>query len=384
MKIFHTADWHLGKILQGVSLLEDQAYVLNQFINEIKQEKPDVVIIAGDLYDRSIPPPDAIYLLNNVINEIVIHMNIPVIAITGNHDSPGRLSFGSEMMRQRGFYMISEIKKDAEPIVIHDEFGEVHFHPIPYTDPSNVRHVFDDENVKTFQDAMNKVVENISKTMSPSARHIFIGHAFVTPHGEAMDNTSDSERRLSIGGAEYVSADIFKSFNYVALGHLHQAHFVKDETIRYAGSILKYSASEANHNKGYYIVELGAAGVVNIEKRLLKPRYDLRVIEDTIDNILKMERSNDYIFIKLLDKNPIISPMEKVRSVFPNTLHIERHFDYVHHLDTSLTQDEKAALSDVALFREFYKEVRGFTCPTEAEQIFSEALEELMQTEKHL
>ena len=256
MKIFHTADWHLGKLVQGLYMTEDQEYVLDQFVKDVKREQPDAVIIAGDLYDRAVPPTEAVQLLNKVLDQLILEFDIPVLAIAGNHDSPSRLHFGSNLMRDQGLYMTGTLDKDAKPVVLHDEYGEVHFHLVPYCDPSVVAHVFENETVKTHDQAMGTIVNHLKQTMDQKARHVFIGHAFVTPYGEEEANTSESERPLSVGGSEYVDASHFKPFDYTALGHLHQAHPVKEETVRYAGSLLKYSLSEAHHNKGYLDIEM--------------------------------------------------------------------------------------------------------------------------------
>jgi len=168
MKLFHTADWHLGKLVQGVSMTEEQRFVLQQFTEAIADEKPDAVIIAGDLYDRAVPPTDAVNLLDEVLETIVLKLKTPVIAVSGNHDSPGRLNFGSTMMKSNGFYITGQLKKDLEPIVLQDAHGEVHFHLVPYADPSQVRHVLDDAEVRTHDDAMKKMVTHIESTMDPS------------------------------------------------------------------------------------------------------------------------------------------------------------------------------------------------------------------------
>ena len=171
---------------------------------------------------------------------------------------------------------------------------------------------------------MKKIIDSIREKMISNARHVFVGHAFVTPQGESEDNTSDSERPLAIGGAEYVSAHLFEPFQYTALGHLHQAHYVLNETIRYAGSPLKYSISEEHHSKGFYIVELDGEGNAMVEKRELKPKHDMRTVEGKIEEILQHSVSEDYVFVKLLDETPVLFPMEKVRSVYPNAMHVER------------------------------------------------------------
>jgi exonuclease SbcD len=227
-------------------------------------------------------------------------------------------------MKSNGFHIAGQLKKDQDPVVLQDEYGEVHFHLVPYADPSQVRHVLDDPKIHTHDDAMKKVTARIESGMDLTKRHVLVGHAFVTPHGEEEDNTSDSERPLSIGGAEYVSASHFKNFHYTALGHLHQAHYVLNPTIRYAGSPLKYSISEEHHQKGYNIVHMDKQGNVTVEKRLLKPNRDIRTVEGKIDDILQHEVNNDYVFVKLLDETPILFPMEKVRSVYPNAMHVER------------------------------------------------------------
>lgn len=382
MKIFHTADWHLGKLVQGVYMTEDQRYILEQFIEIVKAEQPDVVIIAGDLYDRAVPPTEAIHLLNEVLDTIVLELEIPVLAIAGNHDSPSRLHFGSKLMQKNGYHIVGQLNEDLEPIILHDQHGEVHFHLIPYCDPSVVRTIFNDDEVRTHDDATRKIVEQITQKMDQSARHIFVGHAFVTPSGEEQENTSESERPLSIGGAEYVNAHHFDKFHYTALGHLHQAHYVGNETIRYAGSILKYSISEEHHNKGFNIVEIDENGQIIIDKRSLKPIRDMRTVETSLEDLLTHPMNDDYVFVRLTDESPILSPMEKVRSVYPNALHIERK-NYFMALESDQDDQpvERTKLSDLELFKAFYKEVKGTEATAETENIFKEVLDELLITE---
>ena len=382
MKIFHTADWHLGKLVQGEYMTEDQSFVLDEFVREVKAEQPDVIIIAGDLYDRAVPPTDAVQLLNSVLDTLVLELKIPVLAIAGNHDSPSRVDFGSNLMRQQGLYMVGNMTSDVSPVVLNDQHGEVHFHLVPYCDPSVVAHEFQDESVKTHNQAMEKITQNITHQSDKQARHVFIGHAFVTPYGEAEKNTSESEKPLSIGGSEYVDAKHFEAFDYTALGHLHQAHYVKSENVRYAGSILKYSLSEANHNKGYFIVEMDSNGVSHIEKRSLTPKRDLRALEGKIDDLLQLERSNDYVFVRLLDETPVLSPMEKLRTVFPNCMHVERKLNKMLKSKSDETKVQRQHLSEIELFRAFYKEVTDTEASLETETIFKEVLDELLKEER--
>src|SRR5690625_3627461 len=170
MKIFHTADWHLGKLVQGVYMTEDQRYILEQFIEAVKAEQPDVVIIAGDLYDRAVPPTEAIHLLNEVLDTIVLELGIPVLAIAGNHDSPSRLDFGSKLMEKNGYHIVGQLTEEIKPVILHDEHGEVHFYLVPYCDPSVVRTIFDDENVRTHNDAMGKIVRSEEHTSELQSR----------------------------------------------------------------------------------------------------------------------------------------------------------------------------------------------------------------------
>ncbi|MFC2949368.1 exonuclease SbcCD subunit D [Virgibacillus sediminis] len=383
MKFFHTADWHLGKLVQGVYMTGDQGGVLKQFIEAVEEEKPDAVIVAGDLYDRAVPPIEAVHLLDEVLEKLVVKLNVPVLAVAGNHDSPSRLNFGSRIMKDNGYHVIGNLNEDMEPVKLADEHGEVHFHLVPYCDPSVVRNVLGDEAVRSHNDAMKAIVERINGKMDPDARHVFVGHAFVTPYGEEEENTSESERPLSIGGSEYVDAHNFESFHYTALGHLHQAHYVLNETVRYAGSPLKYSISEENHRKGYVVVEMDEEGNISTEKRGLSPKRDMRTVEAELAEILTYPVSEDYVFVRLTDETPVLSPMEKIRSVFPNAMHVERkHFRLAaKEAGDGGEKVERTKMSDLELFRAFYREVKGEEAGAETEEIFREVLDDLLKEE---
>lgn len=382
MKIFHTADWHLGKLVQGVYMTEDQAFVLAQFITAIEEEQPDAVVIAGDLYDRAVPPTEAVQLLDDVLKKIVLEMKIPVLAISGNHDSPSRLQFGSQFMHENQYYIKGQMTKDVAPIVLNDDDGEVHFHLMPFADPSIIRNLYEDDEITTHQTAMEKVIARIEQQMDPKARHVFIGHAFVTPYGESEDNTSESERPIAIGGTEFIAADLFEKFHYTALGHLHRAHYVKNETIRYAGSPLKYSISEENHEKGFYIVELDAKGDVTVEKRLLIPRRDMRTIEATMADILTHEPNEDYVFVELLDEAAVLYPMEKVRSIYPNAMHVRRKLRRLSKADDVVnTRVATEKRTDLQLFEAFYEELKGQQADEETKQLFEEVYYDVMNGE---
>ncbi len=380
MKFFHTADWHLGKLVQGVSMTEDQRYILNQFIKDIEEEQPDAVIIAGDLYDRAVPSSEAVDLLDEVLERIVLKLKTPVVAVAGNHDSPSRLDFASNLLKKNGCFIYGQLKLPLEPVILHDVFGEVHFHPVPYTDPAVVRSLFQDDEIRTHQDAMEKIIEHIEENMKKDVRHVFIGHAFVTPYGEEGENTSESERPLAIGGAEYVSARLFEKFHYTALGHLHQSHDVLNENIRYAGSPLKYSISEEHHKKGYYIVEMDGDGRTKVEKRQLIPARDLRTVSGKMDDILRHERNEDYVFVRLLDETPVLSPMEKIRTVYPNAMAVTREISPAERQQMFITGGRsRTEMDDLSLFRAFYREIKNEEVPEEMEAIFKEVLEDVLK-----
>ncbi|MEK3763635.1 MULTISPECIES: exonuclease SbcCD subunit D [unclassified Solibacillus] len=383
MKIFHTADWHLGKLVQGVSMTEDQQYVIEQFIEEIRTEKPDVVIIAGDLYDRSVPPTDAIQLLNKTFKQILIDEKTPIVAIAGNHDSATRLNFGSDLMKASGLHIVGHLENYFEPVIMHDEYGEVHFYLVPFAEPSIVRNIFGDESITTHEGAMARIIEEIKLTVDPEKRNIIVGHAFVTKDGMPEQNTSDSERKLTIGGTECIDSALFEPFCYTALGHLHQAHFVANEKIQYAGSPLKYSESEVTHKKGFLIVDLKEDGSVAVEKKLLTPIRDMRIVSGLLDDILQHDKNDDYVFVKLQDESFVKGAAELVRTVYPNALHIERTVVY-EKLEQQADTLNRVQMNDSELFELFYTEMTGKHLSEETKAIYTDILQQLIDNEREL
>lgn len=385
LKFIHTADWHLGKLVQGVYMTEDQRHVLDQLAVAVAEEKPDAVVVAGDLYDRAIPPVEAVELLNGILERIVVELKTPVLAIAGNHDSPDRLQFGAKMMEDRGLYLAGQLKADMRPAVLRDQHGQVHFHLVPYADPAFVRYALGDESIRTHDDAMKAVTAKIAAGMDPRARHVFVGHAFVTPGGQPQENTSESERPLAVGGAEHVHAEYFQPFHYTALGHLHQAHFVGNETIRYAGSPLKYSISEENHRKGYLIVELDKDGNASVEKRDFTPLRDMRRVAAPIEELETHAPCGDYVFVTLLNDSPVLYPMEKVRAVYPNALHVERRMAS-RPADPDVPEEaggpRRAQTDPVSLFASFYREVNnGSVLSDSKRKLFADVYAELLREE---
>ena len=249
MKIFHMGDWHIGKLVNGFYMTEDQEFIIEKIYEAIKKEKPDVVVIAGDLYDRSVPPVHAVELLNKTMKKIVKDLNTKVIALAGNHDSNERVEFASSLLCDSGLYIVGNLKRKIDKIVLEDEYGKVNFYPIPYADVPVVRDLFEDENIKTHDLAMQKIISEILNDFNEDERNIAVAHGYVTQmkedNFEALEE-SDSEKPLSIGGTEYINSKHFEKFNYTALGHLHGPQKVGSDKIRYSGSLMKYSFSEVN------------------------------------------------------------------------------------------------------------------------------------------
>ena len=382
MKLFHTADWHLGKLVQGVYMTEDQRFVLEQFAAAVEAERPDAVIIAGDLYDRAVPPTEAVKLLDELLARIVVGAGVPVLAVAGNHDSPSRLEFGSSIMKAARLHIAGELTWPIEPVVLNDTYGEVHVYLVPYAEPGKVRLLLGEDDIRTHDDAMGRLAGAIRAGMKAGVRAVLVGHAFVTPGGEPQANTSDSERPLCIGGAEHVSARHMDGFCYTALGHLHQAHTVGSDAVRYAGSPLKYSISEERHRKGYLAVELDAGGLAAVEKRELAARRDMRTVEGLMADIERHPVSDDYVFVRLLDEAPVLSPMERVRAAYPNALHVERASAVAEFGGESLAARGRSGLDARSLFRAFYEDVCGAEPSPETEKLLLDALDDVSGKEE--
>ena len=363
MRIIHTGDWHIGKRVHGVHMTQEQRHLLKQFIEYVKQTKPDVIIISGDLYDRSVPPTEAVELLDEVLSELVITLKIKVIAIAGNHDSPDRLSFATKLLQKNGLYIRGRMTQEIEPIIVEDTYGEVYFYPIPYAEPSMIREIYKDETIRDHDQGMKRVLETINQTWELHKRKVCIAHGYITGGDELV--TSESERPLSIGGTESIEADYFKSFNYVALGHLHQAQKVKYPHIRYSGSLMKYSFSEVNHSKSITVVELDQEGKTTVEFVNFEPRRDMRRIQGKLNDLIQpsvysMANTQDYIMATLTDQGALIDAMEKLRQVYPNILRLERVSDKKNsEAQQTSASDAFVKKNPVELFEEFYTNSSG-------------------------
>ena len=353
MKFIHTSDWHIGRQFHSVSLLDDQRHVLDQIVAHIKDEAVDAVIIAGDIYDRSVPPAAAVSLLDEVLNTICSDLGVPVILIPGNHDGAERLRFGSNQLSQAGLHIMADLDQITQPVVLSKNGCEVSFYGIPYNDPESVRNHFSVD-VSSHDEAHQYLVEQIDSVKAANNINVLISHCFIDGAEE-----SESERPLSIGGADRVSVEPFKSFDYVALGHLHNPQYKGEEHIRYSGSILKYSFSEQRQQKGVTLVEMQADGLKSTKHLALKPLRDMRILEGELEDLLKQgltdPNKHDYLLIRLTDQNAILEPMAKLRQVYENVLHIEK--TWLQESGDLQVNRDKLKRGELEMFQDFFKQV---------------------------
>ncbi|EKO3950680.1 exonuclease SbcCD subunit D [Vibrio fluvialis] len=380
MKFLHTSDWHLGRQFHNVSLLEDQRYVLKQLIDYLKNNAVDAVIVAGDVYDRSVPPTVAIELLDEVVSSICTDLNIPMIMIPGNHDGAKRLGFAAKQMKGAGLHIISDFEQMMTPVVLKsDQAGDVAFYGMPYNDPEQVRHYYRNS-VTTHDEAHQFLCECIKAQRDTSQRHVLISHCFVDG---AMG--SDSERPLSIGGSDRVNHEHFADFDYVALGHLHQPQKKGEEHIRYSGSLMKYSFSEQHQKKGMTLVELNDAGFVAAEHIPLSAPHDMRIIEGELDQLLEQGKTDpsahDYLLVRLHDKHAILDPMEKLRKVYPNVLHLEKPGMLIG-VDQEMGR-ARLARGEMDMFHDFFLEAKQEPLSEQQESAMAEVIQSLKQAEQH-
>lgn len=356
MKLLHTSDWHLGRQFHNQSLLADQAGVLDQVIDYVEAEQIDVVLISGDIYDRSVPPAEAVTLLNQTLRRLCVDLAVPVIMISGNHDSPERLGFGAGLMQGAGLHILSDLARVDRPVVISHPEGDVAFYGIPYCQPEHVRSVFD-ENVRSFDEAHTFLVERVKTAFQPGQRRVLLSHCFVSGAEE-----SDSERPLSLGGADTVRWQPMRDFDYVALGHLHAPQFRGETHIRYSGSLMKYSFSEVTQKKGVTRVDLPAAGPAEVTALPLMPNRDLRIVEGEFDTLMSEgkddPRRDDYLLVRLTDTRAILDTLNQLRQVYPFVLHLEKP-GLAPDRPAQLASREQLKRTELELFADFFEQTQG-------------------------
>ena len=373
MKIIHLSDLHIGKRVNEFSMLEDQEYILLEILRIVDEEKPDAVIIAGDVYDKSVPSAEAVRLLDDFLT-FLAGRKLPVFMISGNHDSPERIAFGSRLMDRSGIYLSPVYDGRVIPRILRDDEGEVAFYMLPFIKPAHVRAVWPEEEISSYTDAVRRAIDHME--IDPARRNVLIAHQYVT--GAERSESEDA----AVGGLDNVDAAVFEPFDYTALGHIHGPQQFCGGRIRYCGTPLKYSFSERNHTKSVTVVELNRKGTPEIRTVPLQPRRDMREIRGTYQELtLKANwqhtETEDYLHIILTDEEDVPDAMARLRTIYPNVMKL----DY----DNTRTRAEgKIAGAEAAerksgmeLFAEFYEKQNGQ--PMSQEQYrFSEHLFEAL------
>ena len=323
MKFLHLADLHIGKLVNGFSMLEDQRHILRRVLSLAKEHEADAIVIAGDLYDRSQPPAEAVKLVSDFLDELA-GRGIACFCVAGNHDSPERVAYVSSLMEREGIYVSPVFDGTLAHFELEDDQGPVTFWLMPYLRPVDVREHFPEAEVgQSYTEAVRTVLDSCQ--VDTNARNVLVAHQFVTAQGQ---ETLRSDSELSVGGVDQVDADVFGAFDYLVLGHIHRPQRVGPDTLRYAGSPLKYSASEIRYPKSAPLVDLGPKGQVSIDLLPLEPLHDMRHIEGPLDDLVSEEvvadqAADDYLFVTLTDELPPVDALSRLRSVYPNVMGIE-------------------------------------------------------------
>ena len=359
MKILHLSDLHIGKIVLEQSMLDDQKYMLNQIIEKIQEEKIELVLISGDIYDRGVPPSEAVTVLNNFLKALIKDLHLKVCIIAGNHDSKERLNFGSEIFKSDGLYISSIYDGNIDKVELEDEYGKLNIYMLPYIKPIEVRQFFEEDvDVSSYHNAVKEVI--LKENINEKERNIILSHQFVTAGGIEPEK-SESET-LYLGGTENVDVSCYDKFDYVALGHIHGPQRIGRDTARYAGTILKYSFSEVHQNKSLTIIDFKEKENLKIDLIPLKPLRDMRVIKGPIEELTKEENYSktnreDYIRAIITNEEQVYDAIGQLRKIYPNVLRLD--------IENSKAKiDSETKLSDldnikkkdeVELFNEFYK-----------------------------
>lgn len=377
MKLLHLADLHIGKTLCGYSMLEDQKYVFSQIYEIIKQHHIDGVMLCGDIYDKSIPSVEAVSLFDSFLGEMK-NLKVKVFIIPGNHDSKGRLSFCRGLLHESQVY----IAENPEKITIEDDYGCVNIYMIPFDRPATMAAYVGEDSIKTYNDGVSAIIKHLNPDYTK--RNVMMTHHFVVA-GSQQPELSDSENLISVGGIEVVDASLFNQFDYVALGHIHKSQAMGKDYIRYAGSILKYSFSEALSEKTVPVIELKEKGKTNIELIPLKPLHDLRKIKGTLkalteDDIVDKVDRKDYIHATLTDENVLFEPMKAMKAVYPNVMQLSflRDNKKENAIETACTQMEHK--SPMELFEEFYEEVMEMPLDQQKKKLMEDVINEAQAT----
>lgn len=374
MRLLHLGDLHFGKVVNSFSMLEDQRYVIEQVKSYIKEYKPDAILLAGDIYDRSVPPARAVALYSDFLKEVLIELKTPILAVAGNHDGADLINFGHELFEAAHYYVAGRYTTEMKKVVLNDEFGPVNFYLLPFADYAVVRELQGDETIKSLDDAMR--VTMATNPIDETQRNVLLTHAFVVGSTEEV-LISDSEKKLVVGGKESVSSAYLEVFDYVALGHLHRTQKVGSDKIRYSGSLLKYSFSEESYQKSITMIDLDETGAIKCELLPLNPKRDLKTLKGTLEEVLAMPSCEDYLRVVLLDQGELIEPMAKLRQNYPNVMILELEHNHLEFKGSDLTKEARKEKTPEQLFNDFYLHHKGENLSDKAEQSIKKIMEEV-------
>lgn len=379
MKFIHLSDLHLGKRVNDYSMIEDQEYILNQIIDIVDTENPDGVIIAGDVYDKSIPSGEAVLLFDKFLTSLA-ERGKEVFVISGNHDSPERMSFASRLIEKSGIHISQVYDGNVNPYSVNDENGTVNIFMLPFIKPVQVRKFFDDEEITSYTEAMSKAISKMN--IDPQNRNVLITHQFVT--GSLR---SDSEDILSVGGSDNVDVSVFAPFDYVALGHIHRPQNCA-ENVRYCGTPLKYSFSEANDKKSVTVVELLQKGKLSAREIPLVPLRDMVEIKGTYDEIISKKfyenttYQTDYVHITLTDEEDVLDAVSKLRVVYKNLMKLDYDNKRTRNAKNLSELNDIESKSPFELFCDFYKIQNGSEMDDEQTKFMQTLIEKIWEEEK--
>lgn len=355
MRLLHCSDLHLGKRVHECSMTEEQRHILKQIASIAVAQQVDGIIIAGDLYDKLVPSIEAVGLLDEFLTSLW-EQHLPVYLISGNHDSPERLSFGTQLLEQNDVYLAGVFTGKAQHLSLQDAYGALELYLLPFIKPAVVRSFYPEESIETYEDAVRVVLSH--SDIDPQKRNVLVAHQFVTNNGREPER-SDSET-LSVGALDQVDVSLFDGFDYVALGHIHGPQKIGRETVRYCGSPLKYSFSEWRHKKSVTIVELKEKGIVSLEQIPLQPIHDLREIRGTLSSLLQPEvvaqgDPQDYLRVILTDEIPPYDPLGQLRQVYPNLLRLDFERNEVAAMESITAAQDVEEKTIMELFSDFYE-----------------------------
>ena len=375
MKFVHLSDLHLGKRVNEFPMLEDQKYILRRILQILEREKPDAVMIAGDVYDKPVPPAEAVSLFDDFLVRLA-NLSLQVFVISGNHDSAERIAFGGRLMDASGIHMAPVYNGESAPFMMRDEYGEIRIYMLPFIKPADVRHAFPGEDAGSYTEALRTAISHMDVDFS--GRNILVAHQFVT--GAARSESED----ISVGGMDNVDASVFDGFDYTALGHIHGPQHIGRETVRYCGTPLKYSFSEKDHRKSVTVVTMKEKGTAEIRTVPLDPTHDMREIRGTYNELtLKANyegtATEDYLHVILTDEDDVPDALVRLRVIYPNIMRLDYDNTRTRNADRTAVPERTEQKSAIGLFEEFYEKQNGRAMSEEQRAFSGQLLEKIRE-----